>query len=123
MAPSPPGERAGVRGRNRQLRLSSWDETWDERRNRGWAFQDADDLAQNLTFSEEPFDLADTASFLQQGVIDSLGVVELVDFAHREFGVEVKPAEVTPANFDSVAALAGYIRRKQAVPGGNYVSS
>ena len=80
-------------------------------------------VAQNLSFSEEPFALADNASFLQQGVIDSLGVVELVDFAHREFGIEVKPAEVTPANFDSVAALAGYIRRKQAMAGGACVSS
>ncbi|HSU55362.1 MAG TPA: acyl carrier protein [Candidatus Dormibacteraeota bacterium] len=80
-------------------------------------------VAQNLSFNEDGFNLPDDASFLQQGVIDSLGVVELVDFASREFGVDVKPAEVIPTNFDSVAALAAFVRRKTEVPGEHYVGS
>jgi acyl carrier protein len=77
-----------------------------------------DFVARNFLFVEEGFSLKDDASFLKQGVIDSLGVVELVSFTGQEFGVRVEPAEVTPANFDSVSCLAAYIRRKQAVNGG-----
>jgi acyl carrier protein len=72
-----------------------------------------DFVARNLLFSEDGFPHADDVSFLQQGVIDSLGVLELVTFAGKEFGIEVSPADVTPDNFDSVSQLAAFIRRKQ----------
>jgi acyl carrier protein len=72
-----------------------------------------DFVARNLLFSEDGFPHADDASFLQQGVIDSLGVLELVTFAGKEFSIEVSPADVTPDNFDSVGQLAAFIRRKQ----------
>src|SRR5438132_11054627 len=71
-----------------------------------------DCIARNLLFNEDGFPYEDDASFLQAGVIDSLGVLELVTFAGREFGVPVEPADVTPENFDSVDRLAAYIRRK-----------
>jgi len=71
-----------------------------------------DFIARNLLFNEAEFPHEDSASFLDKGVIDSLGVLELVTFAVREFGVQVDPKEVTPENFDSVTHLAAYIRRK-----------
>src|SRR2546421_11365597 len=74
-----------------------------------------DFVAQNLLFNAENISLENDASFLQQGVIDSLGVVELVTFATREFGVQVGAGEIIPANFDSVSRLAGFIRRKQSL--------
>src|ERR1043166_315388 len=72
-----------------------------------------DFVARNLLFSENGFPHANDVSFLEQGVIDSLGVLELVSFTGREFGIEVDPAEVVPENFDSVDRLAAYVRRKQ----------
>src|SRR5437660_1771149 len=71
-------------------------------------------VARDILFSETDYPHSDDASFLKTGVIDSLGVVELVTFAGREFGIEVVQADVTPQNFDSVAKLAAFIRRKQA---------
>lgn len=70
-------------------------------------------ITRNLIFSENGYPYQDEDSFLQHGVIDSLGVLELVTFAGREFGVQVEPAEVTPENFDSVSRLAAFIRRKK----------
>jgi len=72
-----------------------------------------DFVAKTILFNEDGFPHQDDASFLQNGVIDSLGVVELVTFTSKQFGVEVIPAEVTPENFDSVTRLAAFIRRKQ----------
>ncbi len=72
-------------------------------------------VARNILYSESGFPHGNDASFLQEGVIDSLGVLELATFANREFGLQVELAEVTPQNFDSVSRLAAYIRRKQGV--------
>ncbi len=70
-------------------------------------------IARNFLFSEGEPVFGNEASFVQQGIIDSLGVVELVTFARTEFGIEVSPADVTPINFDSVTRMAAYIRRKR----------
>jgi acyl carrier protein len=73
-------------------------------------------IAVNLLYSTEGYAYADDVSFLQEGIVDSLGVVELVAFVQKQFGVTVVQQEVTPDNFDSVAKLAAYVRQKQAVP-------
>ena len=73
-------------------------------------------VARELLFSGAGFPHDDDVSFLQEGIIDSLGVLELVTFAGNYFGLTVEPHEVTPDNFDSVNRLAAYVRRKQAAP-------
>jgi acyl carrier protein len=72
-------------------------------------------ISQNLLFSDSGFALSEEVSFLKEGVIDSIGVMELVTFAGDTFGITIDPAEITPDNFDSIAKLAAYIRRKKAV--------
>ena len=73
-----------------------------------------DFLARNILFVEEGETLPDDASFIAEGVIDSLGVTELVEYVRRQFGFEVPLRDIVPANFDSVTKLAGYIRRRLA---------
>jgi acyl carrier protein len=72
-----------------------------------------DFIARNLLYNQDGFPYSDQASFLQEGIIDSLGVVELVDFIEKKFGVRAEPQEITPEHFDSVTRLAAFIRRKQ----------
>lgn len=71
-----------------------------------------DFIATNLLYSKDGFTYADDASLLREGIIDSLGVVELVEFLQTRFGVKVEQSEVRPDNFDSVAKLAAFVRRK-----------
>lgn len=52
-------------------------------------------------------------SFLGQGIIDSMGVMQLVMHVQSAFGITVDPGEVTPGNFDSLNNLASYILRKR----------
>jgi len=73
-------------------------------------------VAQNLLFSTDGFPYSEDASFLQEGIIDSLGVMHLVEFVEQDFAVRVEQHEVTPENFDSVRKLAGFIRRKRPGP-------
>jgi acyl carrier protein len=62
--------------------------------------------------ADQPLD--DTMSFLQLGIIDSTGVLELVAFVEKELGVTVHDDELVPSNFDSIAAIADFIRRKRS---------
>jgi acyl carrier protein len=73
-----------------------------------------DYVARNLLFSDNGFGYGDDASFLQEGIVDSVGVLELVLFVEETFGVEVNDQEIIPDNFDSVDKLANYIRSKTA---------
>lgn len=57
--------------------------------------------------------LSDDASFLENGIVDSTGVLELVLFAEETFGIAVADHEVIPANFDSVNRLVAYVSAKR----------
>jgi acyl carrier protein len=71
-------------------------------------------VAQNLLFSDQGYRFSNNASFIQEGIIDSMGVMELATFVNTEFGIQVDPQDVTPDNFDSVNKLSEYVRRKLA---------
>jgi acyl carrier protein len=69
-------------------------------------------ISRNLTYAGETFD-AD-ASLVGAGIIDSVGVLELVAFLQSEFGIEILQPEVTLDNFDTVNRMAGFVRAKDA---------
>jgi acyl carrier protein len=58
--------------------------------------------------------LRDDDSLLDQGIIDSTGVLEVVGFLESEYGIRVNDEEILPDNFDSIAAIAAYVDRKRA---------
>jgi len=72
-------------------------------------------LATNVLFSDNGYPYPDDASFLENGVVDSMSVMELVMFTEKTFSVSISDKEIIPANFDSVENLAAFILRKQAV--------
>jgi acyl carrier protein len=73
-------------------------------------------IVEAFLFGEGGDDLAVGESLLDAGIIDSSGILELVSFVERTFGIEVQDAELVPANFDSIAAIAAFIeQRKRAV--------
>jgi acyl carrier protein len=69
-------------------------------------------LARNLLFNEAGFTYDDDASFMENGIIDSLGIIELVAFVESTFGIQVADDELIPENFDSVSRMNAYLRRK-----------
>lgn len=56
--------------------------------------------------------IADDDSFMDKGIIDSTGILELVAFIQDTFKIEVRDDELVPDNFDSVEKLSRYIARK-----------
>ena len=47
------------------------------------------------------------------GIIDSLHLIELIDLLQERFGMEVESDELSPENFESLQAMADYVRRKR----------
>lgn len=69
-------------------------------------------IAQNFMYREGINSLTDRQSLLEHGLIDSTGVLELVFFLEKSFGIKVAEDEVMPENLDSVQQIASYVRRK-----------
>jgi acyl carrier protein len=60
-----------------------------------------------------PAILADGASLLDQGIIDSTGVLEVIFFIEDTFGIKVEDSEMLPENLDSIDRIANFVSRKQ----------
>ena len=69
-------------------------------------------IFENFLFDAEEDALQNDTSFLEQGIIDSTGILELVDWLEEEFSISVDDEELVPENLDSVNLLFSYITRK-----------
>ncbi|WLE96812.1 MAG: acyl carrier protein [Candidatus Electrothrix communis] len=69
-------------------------------------------IFENFLFDAEEDALQNDTSFLEQGIIDSTGVLELVEWIEEEFGFTVGDEEIVPENFDSVNLLCDYLSQK-----------
>ena len=70
-------------------------------------------ILQNVLFGQSA-GLSDTDSFIESGLIDSTGVLELVSFLEEEFAIVVQEEEIAPENLDSIVRLAAFVTRKRA---------
>ncbi len=71
-------------------------------------------IFENFLFEDSGNGLKETDSFLENGIIDSTGVLELVSFLEEKFGIEVQDEELIPENLDSIANVVSYLERKLA---------
>jgi len=69
-------------------------------------------VAENFLFTDDGYRFSEDASFLEEGIVDSTGVLELVMFVEETFDIAVQDEEIVPENFDSVSCLAAYVRHK-----------
>ena len=69
-------------------------------------------IMDNILLGSADQSIADDDSFLEKGIIDSTGILELVTFVEDEFNIEVGDEELTPDNFDSIEKLTAYTQRK-----------
>jgi acyl carrier protein len=74
-------------------------------------------IIENFLFGQAGDGLADADSFLDKGIIDSTGMLELVAFLEKTYGIKVHDEEFVPENLDSICNLVGFLRRKQAEGG------
>ena len=58
----------------------------------------------------------DSTSLLQAGVLDSLGVMELVAFLQDRYGLTLDDDDLVPENLESVDAIAAFVARLRNEP-------
>ena len=61
--------------------------------------------------------LSATASLLDQGIVDSTGVLEVIGFIEETFGIIVEDSELVPENLDSIHGIVQFIARKTGSAG------
>ena len=57
-------------------------------------------------------ELPGAASLLESGIVDSTGVLELIGFLEKTFGIRVADDEILPENLDSVDRITSFVDRK-----------
>ena len=69
-------------------------------------------IVENFLAGRDDPDFQNADSFLEARVIDSTGVLELVQYVENQWLISVDDAELTPENFDSIIQVAAYVERK-----------
>lgn len=72
-----------------------------------------DFIKDNFLYSTDINTIMDDTSFLEKGIIDSTGVLELIDFIEERFEISIENNEVIPENLDSFNNLETFIRSKK----------
>jgi len=70
-------------------------------------------LAENFPLGRNAFELAGDAALLDAGVIDSTGVLEVVDFLESQYAITISDDELVPENLDSIDNIVRFVRAKR----------
>ena len=68
-------------------------------------------IVENFLFGDDK-GLENSTSFLEAGIVDSTGILEVISFLETSFGVKVLDSELLPENLDSIENIAGFVVRK-----------
>jgi len=79
-------------------------------------------IVENFLFGDDK-GLNENTSFLDSGIVDSTGILELIDFISETFSIRVEDDEMLPENLDSINNVLNYLTRKMGVSGGSLQSA
>lgn len=71
-------------------------------------------VSTNYLFGDRSRIPADDDSLLDSGILDSTGVLELIEFLEAQFGIEVSDTETVPDNLGSIGGLTRYVVVKRS---------
>jgi acyl carrier protein len=69
-------------------------------------------------YVSDPEELSDEVSLLDSGYVDSTGMMEIILFLEREYGIHIEDHETIPQNLESISRIAAFIARKQPAAAG-----
>ncbi|MGY0611410.1 MULTISPECIES: acyl carrier protein [unclassified Luteimonas] len=71
-------------------------------------------ILNNFLFTDDSGAVADDTSLIRGGIVDSTGILELIEFLESAYDIRVSPEEMVPANFDSIDSISTFLGRKAA---------
>jgi acyl carrier protein len=69
-------------------------------------------IIENFLFGDEGYVLSDEMSLIDNDLVDSTGILELVSFLEERFGIAMADADIVPANLDSLSRISSFVERK-----------
>lgn len=69
------------------------------------------DYLKDNSFMERGAVLGDNDSLTQNGIMDSIGLLELIDYICETYSIEIPEEMLTPENFDSLEGITNLISR------------
>ena len=72
-------------------------------------------IVESFLFGDTTRALSDDDSLIENDVVDSTGILELVSFVEHTFALTEPAVEILPTNFDSIARVAAFVAGKSAV--------
>ncbi len=69
-------------------------------------------ILENYLFTDDGTLLENDVSLIDTGVVDSTGILEVIEFIQNEFKIKVEDDEMIPENLDSVNRVVAYLGRK-----------
>lgn len=70
-------------------------------------------IVDNFLFGNDDPTLTGDASFLETGIIDSTGILELIQYAESTYGIEIDDEDMIPENLDSLDRISAFVIRKR----------
>ncbi|WP_426124300.1 acyl carrier protein [Pararhizobium sp. PWRC1-1] len=71
-------------------------------------------IIESFLFGDDSQPLPDDMSLIDNDLVDSTGILELVGFLEERFAVKIADADIVPANLDTIGKIAAFVARKQA---------
>lgn len=72
-------------------------------------------IVENFLFGDGSA-LKDDTSFLQERIVDSTGILEIITFLESQFSIKIEDDELLPENLDSLNNIDTFLKRKMASP-------
>jgi len=69
-------------------------------------------VVENFLLTAGDSQFSDTDSFLETGLVDSMGILNLVEFVRAKYAIPIEDEELVPEHWDSVRQVAEFVQRK-----------
>jgi acyl carrier protein len=69
-------------------------------------------ILENYLFTDDQSALDNGDSFLNKGILDSTGILEVIYFLEDEFSIKIEDEEMIPENLDSINNIVAFLKRK-----------
>ena len=68
----------------------------------------------NFLFTEDQDELKNDDSFMDRNIVDSTGILEIIEFIEEECSIKIEDEEMIPDNLDSIQKIVSFVERKLA---------
>ena len=72
-------------------------------------------IIEQFVFNESGFILEETDSLVEKGIIDSVGLLELINWLEETYRINIENEDVVPKNFDSIEKIVSFVNKKHSM--------